>query len=376
MNLNRSARGALTLSLALLLGGCAWFGSDAPKPKALESLTPSVAGRVIWSARVGDVEFPLQVAALEDRFVVADSAGRVQALRAEDGAELWRGEAGAKLMAGVGSDGRFAAVVTRDQDLVVFDAGRVLWRKRLAAPVHTAPLVAGERVFVLGVDRAVHGFDVLDGRRLWELRRPGDALLLAQPGGLAAYKDTLLVGQGARLAGVDPLRGTLRWEANVSSPRGTNEVERLADVVGPLARQGDLFCARAFQSAVGCINAQRGSLVWSRPSAGAKGVSADAKAVVGFDANDRLTAWRTENGETLWTNEDYQHRQLSAPLLINELLVFGDLEGQVHFLARDTGKARLRLSTGGSAIVAGVVRSGTTLLVVARNGGVHALRPE
>lgn len=370
------SRALLALPLSLALGACSLFGSDAPKPTPLQAVSPSLAGRVVWSARIGDVDFPLQVAATAERFVVADSGGRVLALRAQDGAEVWRGDVGAKLMAGVGSDGRWAAVVTRDQDLVVLDAGREIWRKRLAAPVHTAPLVAGERVFVQSVDRAVQAFDVLDGHRLWELRRPGDALLLAQPGGLAAFKDTLVVGQGARLAGVDPLRGILRWEANVASPRGTNEVERLADVVGPLARAGDFLCARAFQSAVGCINAQRGSLVWSRPSAGAKGVTADSKAVIGFDAVDRLTAWRTENGETLWSNEEYQHRQLSAPLLSGTSLVFGDLEGQVHFLARDTGKIQLRVPTGGSPIAAGLVQSGTTLLAVARNGGVHALRLE
>ncbi|MGL1724219.1 outer membrane protein assembly factor BamB family protein, partial [Vibrio parahaemolyticus] len=48
------------------------------------------------------------------------------------------------------------------------------------------------------------------------------------------------MGQGPRLAGVDPLQGSLRWEASVATPRGTNEVERLADLVGPAVRQGEL----------------------------------------------------------------------------------------------------------------------------------------
>ncbi|MBH9553482.1 outer membrane protein assembly factor BamB [Inhella gelatinilytica] len=371
-----SQRLAAAAIVTTALAGCSWFGSDAPKPAALQAVTPTIAGRVVWSAKVGDVDFPLSVAATTDRFVVADASGQVRAFRSQDGAVLWQGDVGGKVAAGVGSDGRFAAVVTRDLDLVVMDAGRVLWRKRLTSAVATAPLVAGERVFVQGVDRVVHGFDALDGRRLWELKRPGDALLLAQPGVLAAFKDTLIVGQGARMAGVDPLRGTLRWEANVASPRGTNEVERLADLVGPVARQGDVLCARAFQAAVGCVNAQRGSLVWSRPSAGNLGVTADDRAVIGFDASDRLTAWRTENGETLWTSEDYQLRRLTAPVLAGAVVVFGDFEGQVHFLARDTGKAQLRVATGGGPLVTPIVRSGTTLLAVAKNGGVYALRPE
>jgi outer membrane assembly lipoprotein YfgL len=366
----------LLASALLTLGACSLFGSDAPKPTPLESFTPAMAGRLVWSQDLGDVEFPLTVASTEAGFVLADGSGQLRALRADDGAELWRTQTNVKLSAGVGSDGRFAAVVSRDQDLLVFDGGKEVWRKRLKAPVQTAPLVAGERVFVLGVDRAVSAFDVLDGRHLWELRRPGEALMLSHPGGLIAYKDTLVVGQGPRLAGVDPLKGTLRWEANVANPRGTNEVERLADVVAPLVRNGDLICARAFQSAVGCINAQRGSQVWSRPNAGAIGVGGDAQTVVGFDASDRLTAWRSSNGETLWTSEAYQHRKLAAPLLTGAVVVFGDYEGYVHFLDRATGKPQLRLKTGSSPIVTAPALSGSTMLVVAKDGGVHAFRPE
>ena len=87
---------------------------------------------------------------------------------------------------------------------MVFDAGRQTWKARVGSRVVTAPLVAGERVFVMSVDRVVHAFDALDGRRLWALQRPGEALTLAQGGVLTSYKDTLVAGQGPRLTGIDP----------------------------------------------------------------------------------------------------------------------------------------------------------------------------
>ena len=96
---------------------------------------------------------------------------------------------------------------TTDNEVVVLDAGKPLWRARLGTRVVTPPLVAGERVFVLGVDRSVQAFDVLDGRKLWIQQRPGDPLTLLQPGVLLPWKDTLVAGQGPRLAGFDPLRG-------------------------------------------------------------------------------------------------------------------------------------------------------------------------
>lgn len=365
----------LTAALAALLALSA-CGSDKPKPTPLESLTAKIAGRQVWQARLDGVQFPLGVAARNGRFHVAGSDGTVLALEVESGREVWRAQAGARLSAGVGSDGRFAAVVTAANEIVVFDEGKPAWRARVPARTVTPPLVAGERVFVMTVDRVVYAFDALDGRKIWVQQRPGDALTLGQAGVLAAFKDTLLVGQGPRLTGLDPLRGTVRWEAAIAQPRGTNEVERLADLVGPALRLGNQVCARAFQAAVGCVDAERGTLQWSRNVGGFQAIGGDESVVVGADASDRITAWRRSSGEMLWTSERFLHRGLSGALGIGRSVVFGDVEGQVHFLDRDSGEPVLRLATDGSAVVGTPILSGSTMLVVTRSGGLFAFRPE
>ena len=366
-------------ALLLALAGCA---ADKPKPTALETVAPQISGRQVWAARVDSVRFPLAVAVRDGNFIVAGTDGTVLALDAQSGAERWRGQAGKSLSAGVGSDGRFAAVVTRDNELVVLDKGARLWSANLASRTSTAPLVAGERVFVIGVDRVVHAFDALDGRRLWTLQRPGEALTLSQPAVLAAYKNTLVAGIGAVMLGIDPTAGSVRWELAVTSPRGTNEVERLNDLVGPLLRVGDSLCARAFQTAVGCValsnsgGSERATLRWSRNAGGQQALGGDAEFVFGADGTDRLSAWRAASGDLAWTNERLLYRGLSAPLSAGKTVMFGDVEGQVHFLAREDGRSLLRLATDGSPVVAQPVLSGSTMLVVTRSGGVFAFRPE
>lgn len=371
--MRRASAFAVAALVGALLAGCA---STRPKPTPLDPLpSPTLSLRSAWNTRIEAVQFPLNVAVNGKTFTLAGSDGSVLALDADTGRELWRANAGGKLSAGAGSDGRFAAVVTRDGDLVVFEQGQVKWRKALGARVATAPLVAGERVFVLGVDRGVRAFDALDGRRLWTMQRPGDPLTLSQAGVLAPFKDTLVAGQGPRMVGIDPTVGTLRWDVPVGSPRGANEIERLADLVAPSARVGSLICARSFQAAVGCVDAQRGTIVWSRNVGGTDGVAGDEQYVFGADATDRLTAWKTPTGDVAWTNDKYLYRGMSAPVVFDKSVVFGDIEGTVHLLARDTGEPQQRLSTDGSAIVAAPVVSGTTLLVVTKNGGLYAFRP-
>ena len=369
----RGCRAGLVLALAVLLAACS---SGRPKPTPLDSVTPKIAGRMVWQAKVQPIGFPLGVAVRDGRFHVAGGDGTVLALDAASGQEVWRGQVGDRLSAGVGSDGRYAAVVTEGNDVVVLDAGRETWRRRVASRVITPPLVAGERVFVMSVDRVVHAFDVQDGRRLWVLQRPGDALTLGQAGVLTAVGDTLVAGQGPRLAGIDPLRGSVRWEVAMATPRGSNEVERLADLVGPPVRIGDVLCMRAFQNSVGCADANRGALLWSRNAGGTQAVGGSGQVLVAADGADRITGYRQSNGDLLWTNEQLRYRRLGGFVGVGRSLIAGDFEGQVHFLDVDTGVLTLRLPTDGSAAIGAPVVSGTTLLVATRSGGLFAFRPE
>ena len=228
----------------------------------------------------------------------------------------------------------------------------------------------------MGVDRAVHAYDALDGKRLWTLQRPGEALTLLHIGVLAPFKDTLVAGQGPRLAGIDPPRGTIRWEVPVGSPRGTNEVERLADLIGPALRVGNRLCARSFQVAVGCVDGDNGRLLWSRNIGGINAIGGDEDLIFAADASDRIVAWNTASGDTVWTSERMTLRRLSAPASLGPAVVFGDFEGYVHFLDRKDGKPLLRLATDGSQVVGRPMLSGTTLLVVTSKGGLFAFRPE
>ena len=368
------ARALAAACLMLVLAACS--SVDRPKPTPLENYSSKIAGRQVWSVKLDKLRFPLVATARNGSFFVAGSDGAVLAIDAQSGREQWRTSVGAPLTAGVGSDGRYTSVVTRDNEVVTLDGGKEIWRKRVPARVSTPPLVAGERVFVMGVDRVVIAFDALDGRRLWTLQRPGDALTLAQAGVVTSYKDLLLVGQGARLTAVDPLKGSVRWEVSIGSPRGTNEVERLADLVGPALRTGETVCSRSFQLAVGCVDAERGGLVWARNSGGTNAIGGDAELLFGADASDRITAWRTPSGEVAWTSEKLLYRGLSAPMSAGRTVVFGDSEGQLHFLSREDGQTLLRLPTDGSAVVGTPVLSGTTMLVVTRDGGLFAFRPE
>jgi len=363
-------------SLALL-GALAACGSSKPEPAPLESLdAKSASARVTiaWSTRVGEVPSTATLALAGGRLAVASADGELVVLDVASGREAWRAQVKGKVSAATGFDGRYAAVVTDANELQVFDQGKPLWQERQPGRVMTAPVVAGERVFLQAVDRSVRAYDVLDGRWLWSYQRPGaEPLALGSRLVIQPFRDTLLVGQGNRLVGLDPLKGTPRFDVNVGTPRGSNEVERLADLVGPMARVDDEACVRVFQFSVACLELNRGSVRWSRPQAGTQGVAADLRTVVGADGSDRLTAWKAENGDFLWRVDRFTHRGLGTPVIWGERIVVGDAKDYVHILAKSDGRTLGRIELD-SPLAAPPVVSGDLLLVLTRKGTVLALR--
>lgn len=381
----RSARALAAALFAASLAACSMMpsflggSSSAEKPKPAElAPSPGLIGiQQAWTARMGAVDLPLSVQVSGNTVVVAASDGTVMALDAASGREAWRAATGAPLAAGVGSDGRIAAVITRANEVVALADGKVLWKQKLAAQGYTAPFVAGGRVFVLAADRSISAFDGQNGSKLWTQQRPGEPLVLRQGGVMLAVGDTLVAGQAGRLAGLNPVNGTIRWEAPIASPRGTNDIERLVDLVGSVSRLGDTVCARAFQTSVGCVNAGRGTLLWSKPANGSQGVHGDERHVFGTETDGKVIAWRRDNGERAWSSDRLLYRGLTAPLVVgSRSVVVGDSTGFVHFLAREDGSLLNRVATDGSAIAAAPVLAGNTLVVVTRNGGVYGFTPQ
>lgn len=236
--------------------------------------------------------------------------------------------------------------------------------------------MAGARVFVLTADRAVSAYDGQTGRKLWTQQRPGEPLVLRHSGVMLAVGDTLVVGLSGRVVGFDPLTGTVRWEAPIASPRGINDVERLVDLVGTVSRAGESVCARAFQAAVGCVNAARGTVAWSKPANGSEGVHGDDRIVVGTESDGKVVAWKRDNGERAWVSERLRYRGLTAPLVLGRSIALGDSTGLVHMVSREDGSPLNRLDTDGSPVMAAPVLAGGTMVVLTRSGGVYGFVPE
>jgi outer membrane protein assembly factor BamB len=153
-------------------------------------------------------------------------------------------------------------------------------------------------------------------------------------------------------------------------------VERLVDLVAHVSREGDSICVRAFQAAVGCVDAVKGTVIWTKPASGSEGLHGNGQFVYGTESDGKILAWRRADGERAWDSERLKYRGLTAPLAVGRSVVIGDNTGVVHFVSREDGSPLTRINTDGSAIAVAPVLAGDSLIVVTRNGGVFGFKPE
>ena len=365
----------LSVMTVSMLAACS-STPDKPTPTALTPLTSQRTVTPLWSAQVGPVGNVLAMNTASGRLAVVSQNGLVSVMNAETGSLTWQFPLNTPISAGIGGDGLRYAVVTQANELVTLSDGKVLWRAKLPANAFTTPLVAGGRVFALTTDRTVLAFDGATGQRLWSQQRSGEALVVRQAGILTTFQENLLVGLSGRLVAMSPSNGVSRWESTVGSSRGTNEVERLVDLVAGVSRVNNVVCARAYQTAVSCVDATRGSVVWTRAAQGHVGVTGNETWVFGSETDGKFFAWNRTSGQVAWQTDSLRFRGLTAPSFADGQLLVGDELGWLHWLDPKNGQTLARVQLDSSGIAATPLRVGKNWVSVSKNGLLQAYRAE
>jgi len=377
----------LTLVAALTLTGCStvggWFGGGktASKPAELVEFKPSVDITRVWSASIGSAGVHVFSPASDGQAVyAAGQDGRLVKLDLASGRELWRVDAGRTLSAGVGVGENLVLVGTPKGEVLAFSAvdGAPLWRTALSGEILVPPVADAGVVAARGNDGRIYVLEAASGKLRWQYSRALPVLTLREQGHLLLTNTALFAGHaGGRLTALALNNGAPLWETNVALPRGATELERIADVAGPLALDGRLVCAAAFQGRVGCFDRISGNAAWAREFSALRGVDMDARHVYAVDERGALSAFDRARGTNPWKQDKLRDRSLSSPVAVADRFVaVGDFQGHVHLLDVETGAFAARAASDGSAIRGVPLRLRAGLVVQTANGGLFAYRIE
>ena len=355
-----------------------WFGSRsaAPEMAPLPALANTLAVSTLWQANIGNSQKAVfSPAVAGDSVYAAASDGAITRLDGGSGRQLWRINAGERLTGGVGADGKLVAVGSGKGEVLAFDAnGSALWKTQVSSEVLAAPQVADDVVVVRSTDSRIFGLDAKDGKRKWYYQRNTPALTVRSPVGISISRGVVYAGfAGGKLVAINLSNGAVRWEATVALPRGATELERVTDVIGlPIVTEREV-CAVAYQGRVGCFELANGQAVWSREMSSTSGLSLDARYAFVSDDKGAVHALDRVGGPSVWKQDKLRLRNLSAPLALGREICVADIQGYVHFLARDSGAFVGRVATDGSPVSTNpVMLPAGGFLIQTRNGGLYA----
>lgn len=376
----------LAAGLTLLAAGCStpvsdyidrWFGSGPViKPAELVVFKQTATPKILWQANAGAAErFVFSPMVDENVAAVAGAAGQVLRLDAGNGKQFVRIDSKLRLSGGVGGNRRMMIVGTPKGEVLAYDGtGKEIWKAQLNSDVLSAPQVEQDIVIVRTGDGRLFGLDAANGERKWVYQRTLPPLTVRTHVSVQPFRGAVFAGfPGGRLVAVSSLNGNLIWEATVALPKGTTELERVADVTSVPVTDGRQVCAAAYQGRVACFGTTKGELIWARDFSSVSGMSMDSRNVYASDEKSAIVAFDRSNGASLWKQDKLYGRNITAPALAGRFIAVGDLQGYVHFMSREDGSFAARIATDGSPVVAQPVTIDDHVIVQTLKGGVYAI---
>ena len=383
----------LLAALGVVLGalaGCdtvktsynSWFGAPSPagKPAELTTYRALVNLRLVWKGVVGAADKTVLFPVVSGNAVwVAAANGQIAGFNAANGTSVGRFSAGQAISSGVAASVNVVAVGTPRGELLAFErSGKLLWKVSVPGEMLAPPVIEDDLVITRVGDGALHAYQIADGKRRWIFQRSAPALSVRSHAGIVVSRGSVYAGfPGGRLVAMTAIGGSVLWDSVVALPKGTTELERVADVTSPPVVDDARACAVAYQGRTVCFDASRGTTLWSRDISSFSGLGADTRSIYITDDKNAVIALDKTSGGSLWKQDKLAGRALTRSLAFGRYVVVGDYQGYVHVLSRDDGSFMGRIATDGSAIAAAPVALDlNSFLVQTRNGGVFALTVE
>ena len=381
--MNNSVRALLAgiaAGVLLFAAGCD-KDKDAEPPAELVDLKPTLPVQELWSNGVGGDAEVLRLSlglAYEDGVLFAAShKGKVEAMDAASGKTRWNADTKAPLSAGPGAGHGLVVVGASDGTICALDAktGAQRWKIKVAGELLAAPLVTADRVVIRSVDGRLRSLDAATGKEQWGAEEPVPRLSLRGNAPPVLAGETVLAGfDSGKVVAYTLATGDIAWQAQVSTPRGRSELERLSDVDSPVRVEGGDGYAIGYQGRVVMFALDSGQIWWGRELSSYRGLALDGDQLYVATAEGSVVALRRRDGTVLWSQDGLKRRSLSAPAVVGNAVLVGDFDGYLHWLDRDTGKFVAREHMSGARISAAPIVADGRVFVIDDEGKVTAYR--
>ncbi len=366
----------------------------------------------LWQRKIGKGSFrkgrivasPIMA---EGRVYTMDAANRVIALDAETGSKLWNykitvtskgrtrqggtsvlerfkdplsfSDRGGKDKEAVGGgvayvDGR--VYVTSGYGVVVaLDAinGSEIWRVRTRTPMHSAPTVAGGRLFAVSDDNELFAFDTANGNVLWTYQAIIEtARMLTSPSPAVVDDVVLAPFASGEIVALKAQNGGVLWQEALSATGNLTPLATLNDIAsGPVVADGYVLVTTQ-SGTFSAFDLRTGQQVWSQPagSLGYPMVAGDF--VYTVTTEGEVVAMSKADGTVIWITQLQTFKNVkkrkkriswSGPIMAGDRLLMMSSRGQAALVNPYTGDIIRTFKLGGDVYVAPIIANNTVYYI-------------
>ena len=397
----------------------AWTQPGGNAENAVEHVIAAPEFTVAWKRNIGagssrTRQVMAPVVADNGKIFVLDGEAGVTAVDAGTGAVLWKadvkvdeadrgsrflgigfggGAGGGGFGGGVAVGGGKVFVSSGYRSMTALDAatGAVVWKSSVDLPIHGAPTVQGQRVFVIDVDNQLVAFNVNTGQQDWSYRGITEPARIMRASSPAVSGDTIIAPfSSGELVALRASNGQPVWQEVLSRTSRTSALSEIRDIAGrPVISRGFVY-AISQSGVLQSMDIRSGQAKWSLPVAGVNAPLPVGDVVYVVSKSGELTVVNRDTGQVYWTRDLNEGRVRkeggflgigaktvrpvwSGPILASNRLVLVNSEGEAVALDPKTGAQQSSVRLGSAAFIAPAAYNGA-LYVLTDKGELVSIR--
>lgn len=393
-----------------------WPQPGGNPSKAIGDVALSAQPTRAWTARLAGARAGARLAAppvvANGRVYVMDTTATVRAIDAQSGAVAWSAQLAGRVGPAVKRGGvtglvlgkahksfknsLFGGGVSFDDgklyatnglgDVAQMDAatGKILWRVTPGGPLRGAPVVANGAVYAMTQDNQLFALNVADGGTLWSASGPLQTAGVFGAGAPAVARGTVIAGFSS--GDLDAYRyenGRVVWQDALTRTSVSTTVGDVSDVdASPVVDDTRVYAVGAGGRTI-ALDLLTGQRLWelniggiSTPALGGDWlfVMSDQAQLFCVQRTTGKIRWGSQLDR--WKNPKKKTRGIfwSGPILAGGRLVLANSDGELVYVAAETGKVTGRVQASKSGFNLPPVVAGNTLFLLDAAGTLSAWR--
>ncbi len=380
-----SPRWLLVIFFLFLNQGCSLFGGDDEDesllPAELIEFTETVDVDQQWKASVGKGHEGLGIAlnpTTDGETVYAASFnGNVIAINANNGRKIWKQSFDFSFTAGPTYKDGILVLGTNNGELINIDSmtGEILWTTTVSSEILAPVAIKDDQIFVRSVDGNLTAFLSDNGSLMWTANHRVPRLSLRGTTSPEVFANAVLSGfDDGKVSAYDLVDGSLLWETMLTPPGGRTEIEKINDIDAPMTIVGNELYVGSYQGALAALALESGDIIWLTEASIYAGMAVDEDAVFVSESDGSVMALSRFTGREIWKKDNLLNRYPSAPVIIGDSIIVGDLEGYLHWLDKESGETQQRISIGKDKISSVPLVMENTVIVQTDGGNLVSVK--